>query len=35
VVEDGTVAGEASEIVLSNQDLREVTAFAAGVNVAL
>jgi hypothetical protein len=30
VVENGTVAREASEIVLSKQDLREVTAFAAG-----
>jgi len=30
VVEDGTMAAEASEIVLSKQDLREVTAFAAG-----
>jgi hypothetical protein len=30
MVEDGTMAGEASEIVLGKQDLREVTAFAAG-----
>jgi hypothetical protein len=29
VVEDGTMAGEASEIVLSKQELHEVTAFAA------
>ena len=30
MVENGTMAGEASEIVLSKQELREVTAFAAG-----
>jgi hypothetical protein len=30
VVEDGTMAGETREIVLSKHDLREVTAFAAG-----
>jgi hypothetical protein len=30
VAEDGTVAGETGEIVLSVQDLRDVAAFAAG-----
>jgi len=30
MVENGTVAGEPSEVVLSDRDLREVTAFAAG-----
>ncbi|MGW1916482.1 putative immunity protein [Streptomyces sp. NPDC002076] len=29
IIDDGTMTGEASEVILSKQDLREVTAFAA------